>query len=373
VRPQREIDSNGLEARLGAIAGLADVRAAARDAGVDAYVVGGAVRDALLEREPGHLDVVVDGDHRALIEALEGEVRAHDRFETATVETAAGPVDVARARTETYAHPGALPEVRPATIAEDLGRRDFTINAIAVPLERLGEPLDPHGGIADLGAGLLRSLHQGSFGDDPTRALRAARYAARLGFEVEEQTLAELRDADLATVSVDRAEADLRRLAAEPQARRGFELLEHWGLIALPEGAGESIAALGELLDSDPWAATAERPEAVLAAARGQTEAARALVAAEPNSPSAAVAAARGHHGVDLALARALGAGWLDDYVSRWREVRASISGEDLLAAGVPEGPAVGRGLEAALRAKLDGEAEGRERELEIALEAARS
>jgi tRNA nucleotidyltransferase (CCA-adding enzyme) len=85
------------------------------------------------------------------------------------------------------------------------------------------------------------------------------------------------------------------------------------------------------------------------------------------------VTAARGHSAVDLALARALGGEWLDRYVTEWRGVELAISGDDLMAAGVPEGPAVGRGLAAALRAKLDGEASGRDDELRIALDAARS
>jgi len=89
--------------------------------------------------------------------------------------------------------------------------------------------------------------------------------------------------------------------------------------------------------------------------------------------PSAAVQLARAHDGVTLALARALGAEWLDRYVEEWRDVRLDIDGEDLMEAGIPEGPAVGRGLAAALRAKLDGEVNGAEEELRVALEAARS
>ncbi len=111
----------------------------------------------------------------------------------------------------------------------------------------------------------------------------------------------------------------------------------------------------------------------MLAAAVGARPVADALAHAEPGSPSAAVAAARGRDGVDLVLARALGAEWLDEYVARWREVELEINGEDLIAAGVSEGPAVGRGLAAALRAKLDGEAPSREDELRIALRAAAS
>src|SRR6185295_11039543 len=103
--------------------------------------------------------------------------------------------------TETYPEPGALPQVAPATGVEaDLARRDFTVNAIAVAVGG-EEVVDPHGGIADVGALLLRVLHPGSFADDPTRAIRAARYAARLGFQLESETERLLRATNLATVS----------------------------------------------------------------------------------------------------------------------------------------------------------------------------
>ena len=95
--------------------------------------------------------------------------------------------------------------------------------------------IDPHGGLSDLEHGELRILHPGSFADDPTRALRAARYVARYGFSLERETEERLRDADLATVSADRVEAELRKLARERQARRGFELLAEWGLLEVEE------------------------------------------------------------------------------------------------------------------------------------------
>jgi tRNA nucleotidyltransferase (CCA-adding enzyme) len=370
---QREISTDGLGERVGALPGFAAVRDAAARAGVDAHLVGGAVRDALLARATENLDLVVEGDPGALIEALGGDAIVYDRFETATVTVGGSPVDVARARTETYPHPGALPEVSPATLAEDLVRRDFTINAMAVPVADPRSLIDPHDGIGDLRAGLLRVLHDGSFADDPTRALRAARYAARLELEPEPHTLELLRRTDLNTVSGDRVAAELGKLAAERAARRGFELLGEWGLIELDPGAGQLIERVGALLSGSPWSEEAARPAALLAAVRGPGAAVRELASLEPESPSAAVTAARGHSAVDLALARALGGEWLDRYVTEWRGVELAISGDDLMAAGVPEGPAVGRGLAAALRAKLDGEASGRDDELRIALDAARS
>jgi tRNA nucleotidyltransferase (CCA-adding enzyme) len=368
----REIDLEGLAARVQALPGFETVSGAAGRAGVDAHLVGGAVRDALLGRDAPNLDVVVVGDPLALVEALGGEARVHDRFATATVAVDDGLIDVAQARTETYEHPGALPAVAAADrLEDDLRRRDFTVNAIAVALADPGRLTDPHGGVDDLRAGVLRVLHERSFVDDPTRALRAARYASRLGLELEPLTLELVREADVSTVSADRVEADLRRLAAEPSPRAGFELLAEWGLLELPAGAGDLIDSLRDLTGIEPWSSVIDRAEAILAAARGAPEGSRELAALEPRKPSEGVAAARGRSPAELALARALGASWLDDYLADWRHVRLEISGEDLLDAGVEEGPAVGRGLQAALRAKLDGEVGGREQELRAALDAA--
>ena len=189
------------------------------------YLVGGAVRDLLLERNRADIDLVIEGDAAALAGRLGAEVISHERFGTAKVKLDGHEVDIASARSESYAHPGALPAVEPkAKLADDLKRRDFTINAMAIPLQ--GEPrlIDPHRGQADLAAGLLRVLHDGSFIDDPTRAIRAARYAARFGFTLEQRTAELFGDTDLGTVSADRREAELLRLAGEDEATRGFAL-----------------------------------------------------------------------------------------------------------------------------------------------------
>jgi tRNA nucleotidyltransferase (CCA-adding enzyme) len=377
------IDPDLLPERVSALPGVAALRDAVAAAGVPAYLVGGAVRDVLLGAEEANLDVTIDGDPLELAARFDRPQRAHERFGTVTTEVGGVPLDVARARRETYPSPGALPDVEPATVAEDLARRDFTVNAMAVPLHADVELIDPHGGLDDLRDGQLRVLHDRSFADDPTRALRAARYGARLGFELEPQTGELLRAADLDTVSEDRVEAELLRLAGEPTARRGFELLDAWGLMTLDPDAGGLIAEVIQLLAVDPWRSVAERSLVVYAAATGHgpgplgrtrnlRESARELAGAAPGRPSEAVATAAGRSDLELALARAMGAPWLDDYVGTWRNVGLEISGEDLLAAGVPEGPAVGRGLDAALRAKLDGEVAGRDAELELALAVAR-
>jgi len=374
-------DTDLLSERLAAIPGLARVREAAGE--MPTFLVGGAVRDLLLGLERTDVDVVVEGDAVALALALGGEELAGGRFATARATMDGVVLDLASAREESYAQPGALPDVRPAGIDADLARRDYTLNAMAIPLHRDPELIDPHGGEADLRGGLLRVLHPGSFADDPTRALRAARYAARFGFRLESETERLVREADLGTVSADRVEAELMRLAAEHNARVAFELLDALGLISLPDGGGETIEAVSSLLEREPWQGVADRTLAVHAAATGRApgaagglrdlrESARELAAAVPERPSEAVELARGHGGVELALARALGAEWLDRYVAEWRHVRLEIGGDDLRAAGVEEGPAIGRGLDRALRMKLDGEIAGRDEELLTALDAAR-
>jgi tRNA nucleotidyltransferase (CCA-adding enzyme) len=336
------------------------------------YLAGGAVRDLLLGRGRSDIDLVVIGDAAALAAKLGAEVVEHERFATAKVRLDGHEVDIAAARAESYPHPGALPVVEPADeIETDLARRDFTINALAVPLQDEPELIDPYGGRADLEAGRLRALHPRSFVDDPTRALRAAQYAARFGFDPEPETAALLRAANLEAVSADRREAGLLRLAAEPTAVRALELLAVWGLVEPRRGGLELAARVARLLSKPPWEGIARRDRAVLEAAFRPATAEEALVAAHPERPSEAVELARAHSPVELVLARALGAEWLDRYLLQWRAVRLEIDGGDLIAAGVPEGPAVGRGLAEALRRKLDGELTGREQELKAALGAA--
>ncbi len=337
------------------------------------YLVGGAVRDLLLGRARGDIDLVVVGDAAELAARLGADVVEHERFATAKVRLDDHEVDIASARAETYPHPGALPVVEPAAdIEADLARRDFTINAMAIPLQGAAELVDPHGGQADLETGQLRVLHSGSLADDPTRALRAARYAARFGFQPEPGTLELFRAADLDTVSSDRREADLLRLAEEPNAAAGFELLSEWDLVEPRSGGVELAARVGDLLSAPPWRDVAPRAQTVLRAVLGPIGREEELVTAVPSQPSQAVEHAQGHDSAELALARALGAEWLDRYLLEWHLVGLEIDGEDLIAAGIPQGPAVGRGLAEALRRKLDGEIEGRQDELEVALAAAR-
>ncbi|HKT83408.1 MAG TPA: hypothetical protein VJQ84_06180 [Solirubrobacterales bacterium] len=348
---------------------LARVREVAEE---PVFLVGGAVRDLLFGRGRADIDLVVEGDAEALARRLGAEVKAHERFGTAKLTLNGHEVDIAGARSESYPHPGALPVVEPgADLAADLHRRDFAINAMAIPLQ--GEPrlIDPYGGQADLAARRLRVLHHDSFVDDPTRAVRAARYAARFGLAPEEETLRLLRATRLDTVSAERRDAELMRLAGERTGPDGFALLAEWGLLQLREGGPRLAAAAAELLGGKPWRGFASLDQTRMAAATGPVGAELRLAKARPGRPSEAVALAKGHDPVELVLARAMGAAWLDDYVAEWRKVALQIDGEDMIAAGLEQGPALGRGLETALRMKLDGEISGREAELAAALAAA--
>ena len=365
-----EVDPGQLPALVEALPGSESLREIA--ARVPAYLVGGAVRDLLLGIEGTDVDVAIEGAVEALSELAGFELEREGRFLTGKLRAGDLEIDVARARAESYPSPGALPEVSPAEIADDLARRDFTVNAMAYPLGRDGDLLDPHGGLDDLRVGQLRILHERSFVDDPTRALRAARYAARFGFDLEPETERLLRDADLGTVSEDRVQNELARIAAEADPAAALQRILDWGLMpSLDPDASKRVAEVTRLAASEPWSSLAQRELAVLLAITRPLPQVRELAAATPERPSEAVRLARPWDGAQLLVARALGAEWLDRYAAEWRRVSLEITGEDLIAAGVPEGPAIGRGLEAALSGKLDGELSGRELELEVALAAA--
>jgi tRNA nucleotidyltransferase (CCA-adding enzyme) len=366
-----QIDPVQLPERVEALPGIGALREVAER--VPAYLVGGAVRDLLLGLEGGDLDVAIEGDADALADLPGFELEREGLFLTGRLHTDDVRVDVAQARAEAYPRPGALPEVRPATISEDLARRDFTINAMAFPLAADGELLDPHGGLEDLRSELLRVLHPRSFVDDPTRALRAARYAARFGLELEPETDRLLRESDLTVVSDDRVQNELRRAAAEPDPALAVQLILDWGVMpSLDPDAPARVAEVARIAETEPWDRWVDRELAVMLAIVRPLPQIRELASAAPERPSEAVRLAQRWDPAQLLVARALDAEWLDRYAAEWRRVRLEITGDDLLEAGVPEGPAIGRGLEAALSGKLDGELSGREEELGIALAAAR-
>ena len=392
-------DLPGMEALLPALEGLPP-----------AYLVGGAVRDRLREATPVDLDLVMEGDARdaagVVASRLGGEVVDWERFGTAEVRAPSLPLSVnfATARRERYPEPGALPEVEPASIEDDLARRDFTVNAMAVALPD-GTLVDPHGGRADLANGVIRVLHERSFVDDPTRLLRALRYEARLSGRLDPQTEQLARDAiasgALDTVSGKRIRDELLDLLREPEAPAALARMRelkldcalHPALRVLPEraasamlacaetGADRALAVLAALMVPDAEAlhplldrlalTRHERDRVARAAEVGGHLAHRltrdmsdsrihALLHCEPDE-TLAVALAWGAPGEPVLR-----------YLSVLRGARLEVTGDDLIAAGVAESPVIGRALEETLRRKLDGEVSGREDELALALELAR-
>lgn len=194
------------------------------------YLVGGAVRDILLGRSTLDIDLVTEGNAIALAQLIAGDVKgkvtAHSRFGTARLDWDDKSVDFVTARSETYSRPGALPKVASGTIADDLARRDFTINALAICLtpSNFGELYDPHKGRRDIERRLVRVLHDKSFIDDATRIWRALRYEQRLDFELESKTRQLLRRdiPRLATISGDRIRHEIERILREELPEKVF-------------------------------------------------------------------------------------------------------------------------------------------------------
>lgn len=401
---------------LKALPGAAQLLAAVADR-PGTYLVGGAVRDLMLGFAQFDYDVMVDGDAGELADLLAerigGSVTRHERFLTATFRSSDDSlsVDIARARTETYSEPGALPEVEASDREHDLVRRDFSVNAMALAIwhERLGELFEFPDASADLMARMLRVTHDKSFIDDPTRLLRLLRYGARLGFTAEPHTedlaRAAVDSGAPATVSGGRIRDELLDLLAERSAVVAVESMYALGLDrALHDkfDADEYVVARAtneqtdgvrqELLllalcsrAMDPetlsgWldhlkinrrdAATVE--QAVL---RGPGLLAE-LKEAESTSAVDAVLRPLSVETVVFALALPGGDPEASEVARTWlrdrSEGKLEISGADLRDAGVGEGPAIGRALAETLAATLDGEISGREEQMSFALAEAR-
>ena len=196
---------------------------AATSQGQSLYLVGGVVRDLLLGQTNLDLDLVVEGNAIELAQQLarikQGKITTHPRFNTAKLQWNKWSIDLATARSETYAKPGALPRVKPGCLSNDLSRRDFTINTMAIEINpsRYGELIDQYGGMDDLKHKLIRVLHEKSFIDDATRIWRGLRYEQRLDFQLEPNTLQLLkRDIPmLDTISGDRIRHELELILKE--------------------------------------------------------------------------------------------------------------------------------------------------------------
>lgn len=377
--------------------------------GLELLLVGGTVRDLLLGRPPGDLDLVVAGDALALAQdlaaALGGRVLKQSAFGTATLALPGGvDLDLAAARAERYERPAALPTVWPADLEADLARRDFSVNAMAADLApaRYGQVRDPFGGLADLAPLRLRVLHDASFTDDPTRVLRGARLAARLGGALEPHTAALCRAAlargMFEQTSPQRLANELRLLLREPAPEQAVELLA-------------ALGALPHLAEGLVWGPhLAERFRAARAAGFADVEldqlglgllvyplepAAREALLARYRPAGALVRLLRDIGGLrarlagldpaglpDSALDRLLQpfgaaalraaqlsepaplAGALARYLALLRPAQTALCGDDLRALGVPQGPRIGRLLAGLRAAVLDGQVRGRAQEL---------
>ena len=403
---------------------LKQIAALADELGLGLYSVGGFVRDLLLGQRNLDLDLVVEGDAirlaRALADKFGGEVRSHRRFGTAKwVVSALWPpeegepdlpshIDFATARVEFYERPTALPVVERSSIKQDLQRRDFTINTLAVCLnaERFGEVLDYFGGLRDLQLGLIRVLHSLSFVEDPTRILRAARLEARLGFRLETRTEALMRDAVdllrrttgervahelfliLSESEPEKALARLNEIGALPYVAPGLAFSDTIGtaMVAARERARNWSRPSADLLPGAYlcllfWQAEPEQIAEASARLRLRRELARA-VAQIPQArqvlPSLGGNLAPSE--VDAALSpfadAVLLCAWavsepelrtvIDQYESHWRHVRPSLRGDYLRRLGLRPGPLYARVLHSLRAAMLDGRVSSAQEEEEF-------
>lgn len=379
--------------------------AVAEEEGVRALLIGGCVRDVLLGQASRDVDVVVAGDAPALARAVAasagGTVVVYEEFGTAHWKTPSGlELDLASARTESYPHPGALPLVERGDLRQDLFRRDFTINMLAMgiaPSER-GTLVDPYAGRGDLERGLIRVVHGLSFYDDPTRAWRAARFAARLDFRLAPGTAAlmqeALRQGVLAQVSDARLGNELHRIFQERRPDSAIRRLRDWGLLrrihpSLPgdhtlldrlvatREAWLQLQPLASEALSDPgeplWLALgwqlpaddrAERQQMV-ASGRGRgrrwTDGLETLRKAAKRMRSATrrSAQAAALWGLDEIEMVALAAHGHTEPIRWWlaegRQITPAVTAANLMDHGIPKGPGLGKGLRAARAAALDG------------------
>jgi len=387
------------------------------------YVVGGFVRDLFLGERNLDVDVLVEPDAIALARAVAadqgGELKAEPRFGTAKVALPGGfHIDFATARTESYARPGALPEVESSSITDDLRRRDFTINAMAIALrsEGFGRLLDPFRGNEDLERRRIRVLHNLSFRDDPTRIFRAVRFEERYHFRMDRHTESLARNAvetdALAAISPERIRESLRDIAAEGKPVGALLRLDDLGVLRwICDGLTLDLAFLQRIPGALDWwrehgkepvselvvyLAATLAPAGVGAALRAAEQRLRitapdlrrieaalnAITHANELLPLDAAAdaisrALRPQTPEALVLLRAWSASTGDDrakreaalerFVTHWRNVRLEITGDQLIRDGYRPGPRLGAALARTLDAKLNGELTDQAEELSYA------
>jgi len=388
-----------------------DISGQAAKQGQRVYLVGGVVRDLLLGYPNFDLDLVVEGDAvklaQQVAETSQAKLLAHHRFGTAKLKYENFTLDLATARKETYAKPGALPAVTPGTLEDDLIRRDFSINAMAISLAAndYGELVDPHQGKSDLEHRLMRILHPGSFSDDATRILRAVRYEQRLGFELETQTTQLLkRDIPmLDTISGDRIRHELELIFEEKQPEFVVKRLAELGVLQrispfLKKGDGwiaekfdrarrlKKPAQLPSLYFCLLIYSSSERGiEQFLARLNISAKLSRAmrdtlrlktrlpLLDKSSLKPSEIYYLLREYEPVAI-QANAIASDssmvhrHLQLFLTKLRYVRTSLNGEELKRLGISAGPEMGQVLQVLHKAKLDGEVRTKADEKKLAL-----
>lgn len=395
----------------------------AAQSGLPLYIIGGSVRDLILGAAFKDLDLTVEGDAIALARALAkrhgGRVTVHSKFGTAKwflpndlATEPADSVDLVSARSETYKHPAALPSVKSGSMDDDIRRRDFTINTLAVRLDgaRFGQLRDDLGGMDDLKQGIIRVLHVTSFVDDPTRMYRAVRYAERYKFKIAEETLALISPArplveklsaqrirheldlileewNAASMLARLAELDLlqpihpalsfdksmQRRLENLHTYRGLQHLSPWNitkgeqmrdsdlgwLLWLMSLSQEQVSALNDRLHF-----TADLLASLFAVSMIYADQS-SFVGLKPSRcverlesyPVNAVEAV-GYVADDPRVKELF-----DEYISKWRYIRPRTTGEDLKALGIEPGPRYAVILRRLRDAWLDGEAETEEEE----------
>ncbi len=361
------------------------------------FLVGGPVRDLLLGMPLKDVDFVVEGDARSFAELLakrlSGRIKAVSQFLTYKLEYEGGELDVATARKEVYPEPAALPKVFPATLLEDLSRRDFTVNAMAIPLKTSGRAalIDPFGGRYDLKKGLVRVLHEESFVDDPTRIFRAARYAVRFGFELAPETLRALKkgfeSGAVSKLSPARIYNELGRILKES---RPLEVINRLIELKVFEALGvESLKPFSEAELPKDFDFKKRTKGLVLALAGGEvetavrlglspTEAARLskefckmlqLRSFRPKSPSHLYRTFKDFSD-EVLFAAFLRFPELRGFIKNFLElrgIRPELSGDDLKRLfRIPPSPLLGKVLKELLYAKLDGKVKDRHEEVEF-------
>ena len=371
------------------------------------YVVGGFVRDFLIGRENLDIDIVVEGDAvdfaYQLAEAWGGQAQTHHKFKTATITRLDGlKLDLVSARNETYPSPGALPSVEYGTIVEDLRRRDFSINALAIQLQpdTFGELVDCTDGLRDLRAGRIRTLHERSFIDDPTRIFRAIRYEGRYSFQIVEDDQKRMLDAInqgvLNLISGQRIRNEIDHILSEEAAPQMVNRMCEFDLFgavhptwkiapnfdALWAAAGQAIEWASTSLTNDPintrailWMTLLTSPEAIEVVGSRlalenqlctklsvQTHLEHALNALSVSSKPSEVYQLLNPYPLE-ALVFALmqpnqpdwRAGKIGNYLTHLRGVQPLVTGDDLIQRGLKPSRAFADLLWKAFAAQLDG------------------